>query len=88
MSTFNLLIPKLYMNPSKASFMIAAPKCYLKPLSKFITSTFKLICKQIESYSKQSTFFSGIKSLWTILKNQLVINSINNLITVVTTSIS
>ena len=88
MYTFNLLFPKLYMNPNKASFIIAPPKCCLKPLPKFITSSFKPFCKQIESFNKQGFLFSGIKSLSTILKNHPVINSIKNLVTVVATSIS
>ena len=72
-------IPKLHKNPSKARFIIAAPKCSLKPLSKSLTSAFKLIFKQVESYNKHTNIFSGVNSFWTILNNQPVINSINSL---------
>ena len=35
-------IPKMYKNPVGSRFIIASPKCTLKPLSKNITATFKL----------------------------------------------
>ena len=70
-------IPKLHKNQSKARFIITTPKGALRALSKSITSVFNVIYKQIES--KQSTFFFGITSFWTILSNQPVINSITNL---------
>ena len=35
-------IPKLHKNPIKFRFIIAAPKCSVKPLSKAITKIFKL----------------------------------------------
>ena len=72
-------IPKVHKNPCKTKLILAAPKYPLKPLSKPITSAFKLIYKQIEPYNKQGTFVSGIKFFWTILNNESVINSTNNL---------
>ena len=39
-------------NPNKASLIIAVPKCSLKPLSKSITSAFKLIYNQVRFYNK------------------------------------
>ena len=55
-------LSKLHESPSKARCIIAAPKRFLKPLSKSITSVFKSVFKQIEGYNKQSSFFSGVKS--------------------------
>ena len=51
----------------------------MKPLSKSIMSAFKLIYKKIESCIKECTFFPGIKSFRTILNNQPMTNSIDNL---------
>jgi len=72
-------IPKLHKQPSKARFIIAAPKCSLKPLSKAITSVLKLIFAQLQSYNDESRFYSGINSFWTILNNKPVIHNINML---------
>ena len=72
-------IPKLHKNPSKARFIIAAPKCSLKPLSKAITSVLKLMFSQLQSYNDQTRFFTGINSFWTILNNKPVIQNINML---------
>ena len=43
--------------PSKARFIVAAPKCSIKPLSKAITSAFKLIFDQIQSYNNKCLKF-------------------------------
>ena len=72
-------LPKLHKKPTKARFIIAAPKCSIKPLSKSITSVFKLLFNQIHSYNDESRYYSGVNSFWTILNNKPVINSINNL---------
>ena len=39
--------PKLYKHPSKGRFIIVAPQCSVKPLSKAITSVLKLMYKQL-----------------------------------------
>ena len=59
-------LPKMHKNPIKAHFIIAAPKCSIKPLSKTITSIFKLLTTLIESYNKKSQFFSGVNTFWVI----------------------
>ena len=46
------LLPNMYKNPAKTRFIIPAPNCSLEPLSKSITSVFKLFFQQIESYNK------------------------------------
>ena len=42
-------LPKLHKNPLKFRFIIAVPQCSLKPLSKAITSVFRLFYNQIEN---------------------------------------
>ena len=44
-------LPKLHKNPLKFRFIIAAPECSVKPLSKAITSVFRLFYNQIENYN-------------------------------------
>ena len=70
--------PKLHKHLCKARFIIAAPQCSVKPLSKAVTSVLKLMYKQIETYNSKIHYFSGVKSFWPIQKNQLVIDSIKN----------
>ena len=72
-------IPKLHKNPSKSRFIIASPVSSLKPLTKGVTSVFKLFFKQIERYSNKCRFYSGVNSFWTVLNNEPVINQINKL---------
>ena len=47
MNTLPLMywIPKMHTNPVGSRFIIASPKCTLKPLSKDITATFKLLAE-------------------------------------------
>ena len=72
-------LPKLHKNPSKFRFIIAAPKCSIKPLSKDITSILKLFYKQIEAYNHKCKFYSGVKTFWVLQNNVPVINSLKNI---------
>ena len=72
-------LPKMHKNPIKARIIVAAPKCSIKPLSKAITSIFKLLITQIESYNKKLQFFSGVNTFWVISNNQPITNAINKL---------
>ena len=72
-------LPKMYKNPTKFRFIIAAPKCAIKPLSKSIISIFKLFYSQIETYNKKSHFYSGVKTFWIVQNNEPVINSLKKL---------
>lgn len=72
-------LPKLHKNPSKFRFIIAAPKCSIKPLATSITLALKLLYKQIESYNDRSSYFSGVKTFWPILNNSPVIKAIKQL---------
>ena len=70
-------LTKLNKNPTKARFIIAAPACSVKLLSKYITSVFKLIFNQVNSYNKQWSYFSDVNSFWSILNNQPVTDALN-----------
>ena len=72
-------IPKLHKNPLKFRFIIAAPNCSIKPLSKAITKVFRLFYRQVETYNSKSFFYSQVKTFWVIQNNEHVINSIKRL---------
>ena len=55
--------PKFPKHRFRARFLIAAPKCSVKPLSKAVL---KLIYKQIETHHSKSHYFSGVKSFWLV----------------------
>ena len=71
--------PKLHKNPLKFRFIIAAPNCSIKPLSKAITKIFRLFYRQVETYNAKSFFYSQVKTFWVIQNNEHVINSIKRL---------
>ena len=72
-------LPKLHKNPIKFRFIIAAPKCSIKPLSQTITKVFKLFYRQIEAYNAKSRFFSSVKTFWVLQNNEDVIASVEKL---------
>ena len=72
-------LPKLHKNPIKFRFIIAAPKCSVKPLSKAVTKILKLFHQQIEEYNKKCCYFSSVKSFWVIQNNEEVIKSIKKI---------
>ena len=71
--------PKLHKNPLKFRFIIAAPNCSIKPLSKAVTKIFRLFYRQVETYNAKSFFYSQVKTFWVIQNNEHVINSIKKL---------
>ena len=72
-------IPKIYRNPVSFRFIIASPVCSIKPLSKDITSIFKLFYEKVERYHTKGKVWSGIKTFWTIQNSHPLISSINKL---------
>ena len=71
--------PKLHKNPSKSRFIIAAPKCSVKPLSKAVTAALKLLYKQIENYNYKTHYYSSVKTFWPIQSNQAVLQAIDKI---------
>ena len=66
----------MHKNPVGFRFIIASPKCTLKPLTKDITALFKLFYSKVERYHLKGKVWSGIKKFWVILNNRPVINTI------------
>ena len=72
-------LPKLHKNPIKFRFIIAAPNCSVKPLSKAVTKILKLFYRQIEKYNSKSDFYSTAKTFWVIQNNEDVLKSISKI---------
>ena len=72
-------IPKIHKIQISFRFNIASPVCSIKPLSKDITSMFKLFYEKGERYHTKEKVCSGIKTFWTIQNSYPVISSINKL---------
>ena len=70
-------LPKLHKKPTKARFIIASKHCSTKPLSKAISSVFKLIYQQVESFHKNAKFLSNYNKFWVLQNIDPVINNIN-----------
>ena len=69
-------IPKMYRNPVSFRFIIASPVCSIKPLSKDITSIFKLFYENVERYHTKGKVWSGFKTFWTIQNSYPVISKL------------
>ena len=72
-------IPKLHKTPVKARFIIASKKCTTKQLSKDITAIFKLAYKQVETYNRKASRFSGINTFWVIQNSKPILETINHI---------
>ena len=72
-------IPKMHKTPVGERFIIASPKCSLKPLLKDITSILKLFQKQIESFHDKNRVWVGVSNFWIIQNNKPVVDRINKI---------
>ena len=53
--------PKMHKDPSGCRFIIASKPCSTKPISKSVSSAFKLIYKQVEAYHANAKFFCELQ---------------------------
>ena len=51
----------------------------IKPLSKAVTSVFRLFYNQIENYNMKCCYFSSVKTFWVIENNHDVLKSLDRL---------
>ena len=72
-------LPKLHKNPPKPRFIIAAPNCTVKKLSKALTCILKLFFHQIKRYSQVCQHFSGVNTFWVIENNIPVLDCLKKL---------
>ena len=72
-------LQKLHKHPTRSRFINTATKCFVKPFSKSLTSISSLFFKHFKAYNDKCSFFSDVKTFWTVLNNQLVIDSINKI---------
>ena len=71
---------KIHKNPIKARFIIASPKSSIKPLARTITSIFRVLFRQIQTYNNKCRFFTGVKTFWVVQNNKAVTDAMNGLI--------
>ena len=72
-------IQKMHKNPISSRYIIASPVYSIKPLSKDITSIFKLFYEKMERYHTKGQVWSGINTIWNVQNSYPVISSINKL---------
>ena len=72
-------IPKLHKTPIGARFIIASKSCSIKPISKAVSSVFKLIFKQIELFHAKSKFYSNYNLFWVIQNSRPVIEKMKQI---------
>lgn len=72
-------LPKMHKTPCKFRFIIAAPKCSIKPLNKVVTAILKLFFCQIQRYHQKSYFYSGVKTFWVVQNNEQILGNIRKL---------
>lgn len=70
-------IPTMHKNAVESKFIIALPKCTLKPLSEDMTAIFNLFSKKIEKYYSKNRIWPRVKIFWFIQNNKPVIDSTN-----------
>ena len=66
--------PKMHKNPSGCRFIIASKTCSTKPISKSVSSAFKLIYKQVETYHANAKFFANYNKFWVLQNSDPVIS--------------
>ena len=71
--------PKMHKNPSGCRFIIASKNCSTKPLSKAVSSAFKLIFNQVERFHTKAKFFSNYNKFWVLQNADPVISILDNI---------
>ena len=70
-------LPKLHKQPYGTRFIAASNKCTTKPLSRLLTSCFKLITKHYEQYCNGTSCRTGVNCFWIINNSQQVLLTLN-----------
>ena len=68
---------KMYKNPIKGRFIIASPKSSIKLLVRTITSTFRLLFRQIQTYNDKCRFFTSVNTFSVVKNNKPVVDAMN-----------
>ena len=71
--------PKIHKNPSSCRFIIASKQCSTKPISKTVSSVFKLIFNQVEKFHKNAKFFSNYNKFWVLQNSEPIIITLKNI---------
>ena len=71
--------PKMHKSPSGHRFIIASKNCSTKPLSKAVSSAFKLIFNQVERFHTKAKFFSNYNKFWVLQNADPVISILDKI---------
>ena len=71
--------PKMHKTPSGQRFIIASKHCSSKPLSKAVSSAFKLIFNQIERFHTNAKFFKNYNKFWVLQNADPVIDILRDI---------
>ena len=69
-------LPKLHKNPSKRNFIVAATKCFAKPLSETATSALNFCISKLSHTIIKKFHFSGVKTFLPIQSNNKIIQKL------------
>ena len=69
-------MPKMHKTPSGARFIVASGTCSTKPLSKAISSVFKLIFDQVHQFHLKSKFYSNVHKFWVVQNSKPVLEKL------------
>ena len=72
-------IPKMHKNPIKHRFIVASKTCCTKPVSKSVSSAFKLIHHQTENFHRLSKFDANYNKFWVIQNTDPVLAKLNSI---------
>ena len=72
-------LPKLHKQPYGTRFIAASHKCTTKPLSRLLTSSFKLITKHYKQYCNGMLCRTGVNCFWIIDNSQQVLSTLNKI---------
>ena len=71
--------PKMHKTPSGCRFIIASKHCSTKPLSKAVSSAFKLIFHQVERFHTKAKFLNNYNKFWVLQNADPIISILNNI---------
>ena len=67
-------LAKLCKRTAGSRYIIVAPKYSIKPLLKTLTPILRLDFNHVKAYIDKYTCFSGVKTFWTVLNKNPVID--------------
>ena len=71
--------PKMHKTPSAPRFIIASKSCSTKQISKAVSSTFKLIFRQVQNFHTKAKFLKNYNKFWIIQNTDPILEIMNRI---------